>query len=180
MKRKWRQDAAITVIVAGATALSLTFFPSTEPSNTVKKTALGKNITEEITGKAVVTDGDTIILHDTVIRFHGIDAPEINQPCWTDEIEYACGLAAKRYLQRLINDQPIRCHLIDRDSYGRALAKCRNYQNIDINAQMVSSGNAIAYLFFSDDYAAQQAEAKTKKNGIWNGRFIEPYHFRKL
>ncbi len=33
----------------------------------------------EITGPARVIDGDTIVIHDTKIRLHGVDAPESAQ-----------------------------------------------------------------------------------------------------
>ena len=37
---------------------------------------LGINISADIIGEAEVTDGDTIIINDTRIRFTGSDAPE--------------------------------------------------------------------------------------------------------
>ena len=35
----------------------------------------------DITGSAIVTDGDSIKILDRKIRIHGIDAPEIRQSC---------------------------------------------------------------------------------------------------
>ncbi len=37
--------------------------------------------TEPITGRPSVTDGDTLVIRDTRIRLHGIDAPESAQTC---------------------------------------------------------------------------------------------------
>lgn len=133
----------------------------------------------DITGYARVTDGDTIRIKGIRIRLYGIDAPEIDQPCWQSNIKYSCGLRSKQYLQNLIRGVSLNCDFLGKDSYGRQLAKCYDSANKDINAQMVSSGNAIAYLFFSRDYARQQAEAKSNKRGIWAGRFTEPYEYRK-
>ncbi|MCJ2108912.1 hypothetical protein MKK70_26765 [Methylobacterium sp. E-041] len=36
---------------------------------------------EPIVGRASVTDGDTVVIHDTRIRLRGIDAPESAQIC---------------------------------------------------------------------------------------------------
>ena len=44
---------------------------------------------------------------------------------------------------------------------------------------MVRNGWAIAYRYYSDDYIVQEEEAKQKKLGIWQGKFEEPYLFRK-
>ena len=40
-----------------------------------------KALSEEITGKAIVIDGDTIKINDERIRLYGIDAPEKEQIC---------------------------------------------------------------------------------------------------
>ena len=38
--------------------------------------------TGSLTGPAKVIDGDTIIVADQLVRLHGIDAPEQDQPLW--------------------------------------------------------------------------------------------------
>ena len=48
----------------------------------------------------------------------------------------------------------------------------------DINKEMVRSGHAIVYL--ESNYHQDQAYAKSKKLGIWNGDFIHPRLFRRL
>jgi len=132
-----------------------------------------------ITGNVIIIDGDTLKINGIHIRLHGIDAPEIGQSCWRNDVEYQCGMDAKLYLQQLVNNHSVVCKPLKKDQYGRDIAKCVNYKNIDINAMMVSSGNAIAYLYYSQDYASYQAEARKKKRGIWAGHFIEPYYYRK-
>ncbi len=180
--KRWVKDGAITVIVAIAAGLSLAFFPQFSTTTKVKQPAVSNigNISQNITGKAVVLDGDTLKIDGISIRLHGIDAPETRQNCWKNDKEYPCGRASTTFLKRLINGQAVTCKIIDTDVYGRKVGKCSIAGNIDINAQMVLSGHAIAYLYFSYDYADQQAEAKIQKRGIWAGRFIEPYQFRRL
>ena len=44
---------------------------------------------------------------------------------------------------------------------------------------MVINGWAIAYRYYSMDYVKEERIAKSKKMGIWIGKFEEPYLFRK-
>ncbi|MCB2092081.1 MAG: thermonuclease family protein [Alphaproteobacteria bacterium] len=136
-------------------------------------------IDNDIQGYATVTDGDTIKINGVRIRFHGIDAPEMKQPCWKDGIEYQCGLVARDYLIEIINNEPVICQFLSEDQYGRKVSKCYNYENNDIEAKMVSRGMATAYLYYSRDYEAEQIQAKNNKLGIWAGEFEEPYQYRK-
>ena len=53
---------------------------------------------EQIVGQASVIDGDTIEIHGTRIRFHGIDAPESGQVCMAHERRLRCGKLAGQAL----------------------------------------------------------------------------------
>ena len=44
---------------------------------------------------------------------------------------------------------------------------------------MVKNGLAIAYRYYSLDYINDEEIAKMNKSGIWQGKFIDPYIFRK-
>ncbi len=56
---------------------------------------------EPITGRASVTDGDTVVIHGTRIRLHGIDVPESAQLCQgADGKDYRCGQQAALTLFR--------------------------------------------------------------------------------
>ena len=44
----------------------------------------------DITGKAYVTDGNTIKISGTKIRLHGIDAPETKQKCERNDQKWRC------------------------------------------------------------------------------------------
>ncbi|MFC7048335.1 thermonuclease family protein [Emcibacter nanhaiensis] len=134
---------------------------------------------ETISGPAVVIDGDTLSIHSRRIRLQGIDAPELSQNCARNGNAYSCGHEAKRYLESLIAGRPVTCHSGEQDEYGRAVAKCFVGGGTDLNARMVERGQAIAYLYFSRDYAAEQSRAKEAGRGIWNGEFLEPYEYRQ-
>ena len=145
----------------------------------ISQTNENSNIPEgNIKGFAEVTDGDTIKVNGRRIRLHGADAPEINQTCELDGRQYQCGVEAKAYLIHIINNQKIICQTINKDQYGRDIAKCYNYKNINLGAEMVLNGHAIAYKYYSWDYVIEEAKARYNNVGIWRGTFIDPYEFR--
>ena len=133
----------------------------------------------DIVGQAIVTDGDTIKISGTRIRFHGIDAPELDQPCWIDGRQYMCGVEARSYLNHIINNQEVMCQTQSTDQYGRKVATCYNYKNEDIESLMVSAGMATAYSYSSYDYLIEEMSARFDNRGIWAGEFKEPYEFRQ-
>ena len=65
------------------------------------------NELEALTCQATVTDGDTIRIGKSRIRFFGIDAPEKKQYCTQNKQLYACGIAAKEALGKLIGGQNV-------------------------------------------------------------------------
>jgi endonuclease YncB( thermonuclease family) len=130
-------------------------------------------------GKADVVDGDTILVEGSVaVRLHGIDAPETLQTCERDEKSYDCGKHATAALARLIAGRPVRCELVGRDDFKRALGVCF-VAGTEINAVMVKQGWALAFVKYSDAYTPQQTEAETAKAGIWGGTFINPGDWRE-
>ena len=138
----------------------------------------------EIVGKANVTDGDTIVINDIRIRFTGSDAPESyffgkTQTCFDENgKEWECGRAATKKLKQLINNQTVRCSDEGQDRYGRTLGICY-VGDMDLQAEMVKSGMAVAYLRYSDRYEQQQNYAKKVKAGMWSGTFLEPEVWRR-
>ena len=131
-----------------------------------------------IYGKPKIIDGDTIHIGESKIRLHAIDAPEKKQKCIKNKIEWNCGLESTKFLKNLISDHNIYCISDNKDRYNRYIGIC--YKNdIDLNAQMVINGWAIAYRYYSLDYVKEEEEAKLNKVGIWSGKFEEPYLFRK-
>ena len=143
-----------------------------------RKTKLDFNIV----GKATVIDGDTITINKYKIRFSGIDAPEKNyrgqtQFCKGPKGVWACGKKASSALRQLINGQEVQCTDEGKDRYGRTLSIC--YANgMDLQAEMVRSGMAVAYLRYSNRYENEMLEAMTAQVGIWDGPFVEPEQWR--
>ncbi len=134
---------------------------------------------EPITGRPSVTDGDTVVIRDTRIRLHGIDAPESAQTCQDAAgKDYRCGQIAALALADRIGQAAVTCEPRDTDRYGRTVAVCRKGRE-DLNAWMVRRGHAIAYRRYAEDYVPAEAEAKASKRGIWAGTFQDPQDWRR-
>ena len=141
-----------------------------------------KQLDFNIVGKATVIDGDTITIKNAKIRFSGIDAPEKSyrgqtQFCRGPKGVWACGKKASSKLKQLINGQEVQCTNEGKDKYGRTLSIC--YANgLDLQAEMVRSGMAVAYLRYSNRYENEMVEAMSAQVGIWGGPFVEPEQWR--
>lgn len=134
---------------------------------------------DPIIGIASVIDGDTIEIHGTRIRLHGIDAPESSQLCERPTGEnWRCGQSAALELASAIGEAPISCQPTDVDRYGRTVAVCSTAGR-DINAWMVIQGWAVAYRQYADDYVPQEKEAQSAGRGIWSGTFMMPWEWRR-
>ena len=128
--------------------------------------------------RVIVTDGDSFKRANQRIRLFGIDAPELAQECLDAKGRpYACGQVAKRALQELIGGAEISCDVIERDKYGRDVARCRR-EDLEINREMVRLGWAIAYKRHSIDYFVAEATARNARRGLWQGHFRNPEDFR--
>ena len=142
-----------------------------------------------ISGTAKVIDGDSIKIRNHRIRLLGIDAPELKQLCKDQNNElYACGKTSKFFLISFINDtkklrnlSEVFCYYSELDKYKRVLGECfvGSKRKYSLNQAMVMSGNAIAYLRYSDKYLKDQEAAMLNKKGIWSGKFIYPEEWRK-
>ena len=131
-----------------------------------------------ITGEAIVFDGDTLDIGPVRVRLHGIDAPETGQSCTKrDGGEWRCGAAAARRLTDLVADRPIVCEALERDPYGRIIARCHN-EGLDVAEILISEGLAWAFLEFSTDYLASQEDAKASGNGVWQAPTQTPWAYR--
>lgn len=134
---------------------------------------------ELLTGVASVIDGDTIEVHGTRIRLHGIDAPESAQLCVdADGKPWRCGQQASLALAERIGRTPVTCNRTDTDHYGRTISVCTQGDK-DLNAWMVAEGWAVAYRRYTRDYVRLEEHAKTAGAGIWSSQFVMPWDWRR-
>jgi endonuclease YncB( thermonuclease family) len=72
----------------------------------------------------------------------------------------------------------LRCEAVERDAYGRLVAKCFSPSGIDIGRRLVAAGWALAYRRYSMDYVDAEDEARKARRGMWRGRFEKPWAWR--
>jgi micrococcal nuclease len=89
-----------------------------------------------------IIDGDTFSLrgHTSKIRVWGLDAPEMNT---------SLGRRSKEEMHRLIDGKTLKCERKDIDTYGRTVARCTLPNGADIAREMINSGVAKEYCYYS-------------------------------
>jgi endonuclease YncB( thermonuclease family) len=126
-----------------------------------------------------VIDGDTIVLNGEHHRLQGIDAPETNQTCLTIKYQpWPCGHDATEARRNRIGSADVTCRSNNKDRYGRHLSICFAGE-LNLNTWMVESGWAVAYRRYSKRYITHEQSARSDNAGIWAGRFIMPWHWRR-
>jgi endonuclease YncB( thermonuclease family) len=130
-----------------------------------------------LTGQARVVDGDTLMIGGERLRLHGIDAPELDQPCARDGAAWRCGDWARAELAARIKGRAISCEGRGRDRYDRLLATCR-IGGTDLGQSLVRDGVAFAYRRYSSAYIPDEAAAMREGRGLWAGEVALPETFR--
>ena len=64
------------------------------------------------------------------------------------------------------------------DRYGRMIGQCY-VRGEDIEAWLVWNGWALAYRRYSTDYIAQEQAAQAARVGVWRGKFVPPWNWRR-
>lgn len=136
------------------------------------------NLYTKVVGYSQIIDGDSLMIDNYEIRLFDIDAPEWNQKCYSKHnIRYSCGAQSIKYLKRLISNNIVTCYVKGKDYYNRYLGICY-VNNVNINVRMVQSGWALSFSSKSEFYSSM-LDAKIRKVGLWQGKFITPRQFRK-
>lgn len=155
----FRRSGALLIIILSLTASFVT--PATA--------------TEQVT----VVDGDGLRIGGQKIRLWGIDAPELDQTCAVDGRETQCGEDARFLLGALAMAGTIICETKDTDRYGRTVARCEAAGH-DLAGELVRNGYALDWPRYSKGfYAAQEAEARENRRGMWAGEFTAPWDWRR-
>jgi endonuclease YncB( thermonuclease family) len=125
-----------------------------------------------------VVDGDTadVRLDSGMIRvrFHAIDAPESGQPH---------GKAAKAALADLIFGKAVEVEPYEQDRYDRLVARVW-IDGVDVNAEMLRTGNAWTYRRYADDpaYCSYEQAARDLGRGLWRlpaNQRVAPWEWRQ-
>ncbi|HEY9022301.1 thermonuclease family protein [Seohaeicola sp. SP36] len=136
-------------------------------------------LAESPRGVIRVIDGDTLDVGGTRVRLHGIDAPEADQTCETDQgRSWTCGAWVSREVRARYQGKTARCEAVDRDRYGRIVARCA-VNGQDMGAALVAEGLAFAYRRYSMDYDLIEKQAAAADRGLWTMQVENPATFRQ-
>lgn len=134
---------------------------------------------QDISGLVRVIDGDTFDVGGQRVRLHGVDAPEADQVCVTQEgKDWLCGGWVMRVTYDRYEGRRARCTIVDTDRYGRAVARCRA-RGGDMGAWLVRNGMAFAYLRYSRDYVELEKEAALMDRGLHAVQVQNPAQHRQ-
>ncbi len=140
--------------------------------------AAGAAADARIVGQPGVIDGDGLAFGPVAVRLHGIDAAEIGQRCALARGgTWGCDEAAAERLAELVAGHSVECEPLDRDAYGRVVARC-SAGGVDVAEALVAEGLAWAFVRYSDDYADIEAGARGAGLGIWQAATQPPWEYR--
>lgn len=129
-------------------------------------------------GEISVIDTDTWDVGGARVRLFGIDAPEQDQTCTRKGgAVWPCGAWATDQTRALYQSRSASCQQIDRDRYGRIVARCTVDEN-DVAGDLVDRGLALAFRTYSQDYVANEARAAIAAIGLHASRVETPADFR--
>ena len=105
-------------------------------------------------------------------------SPETGRTCEVDGQPWRCGQQAALALADKIGVGNVTCTDRGTDRYGRTLAICY-LGDLDLNGWLVAEGWALAYRHYSTEYVPQEDAARATGNGMWRGRFVPPWDWRR-
>ncbi|MCF2871929.1 thermonuclease family protein [Octadecabacter sp. G9-8] len=139
---------------------------------------LASPVMADVAGVVRVIDGDTFDVGDARVRIHGIDAPEVDQTCTSDQRgEWACGAFVRDEVRRRYQGTTATCQQMDVDRYGRIIGKCF-VNGQDVGEAIVNDGLAEAYRRYSMDYDLAEKAAQVTGAGLWASEMQAPAAFR--
>lgn len=133
----------------------------------------------DVSGSAMVMDGDTVTVEGQDISLHGIKAPSIVQSCGVGEAMWQCGWDAANRLEEIIAGRTVTCTDIFEDEHGHLIGRC-SVEGQDLAAAMVDEGLAVADPQTGADYQERAMAASEAKVGIWSGPFIDPQTWAEI
>jgi endonuclease YncB( thermonuclease family) len=135
------------------------------------------------TGPATVVEADHLAINGVVFALFGIDAPLRIQWCINGNQRFACGLQARDALQALVEDNVVTCEQV-RDPHLRRrvlrFGRC-TVGELDLAAEMIRQGMAMAFTEQSDEYVSLQEQARSERVGLWAAdEFMSPWEWEEI
>lgn len=126
-----------------------------------------------------VRSGYLFKVGSSFMKLYAIDGPDPKQTCRDSrDQKYPCGLMSKEALERLILGKQVVCSPVGSDGAHNYIATCR-VDKEDVGAAMVLSGWALADRAVSEVYIPYEKEANLANKGLWEGKFVAPWDWRK-
>jgi endonuclease YncB( thermonuclease family) len=168
-------------VAAPASSFPTPISPSSTPAQPVSaspmQSSANRSVGPHLWRVVGVHDGDTVTCLDESnqqqkVRLAEIDAPEIGQ-------DY--GKVSREVLAEMVFGKTVEVTEDGKDRYGRWIGHLSS-NGIDVNRQMVATGNAWHYVDYSRDtsLAALQSQAQSQRLGLWaQPSPVAPWDFRK-
>ncbi len=131
-------------------------------------------------GLAIALDGDTLrVGPETRVRLWGIDAAEMSDWPRGAHARAALDQLLAGAFDPLLDGVPLVCYAIDRDRYGRIIARCgAGAAGDDLGQLMLRAGYAVVYRRYAygageqhdavaRDYDAAERAARDDRLGVW-------------
>ena len=92
-----------------------------------------------------IVDGDSLYIdtHDRQVRLWGVNAPERHEAGYN---------AATQSLRDLAFGRELRVEIVGNDKYGRTLGRCYFDDGIELNHELIKTGNVKEYFRFTKGY----------------------------
>jgi endonuclease YncB( thermonuclease family) len=133
----------------------------------------------EFSGGLRVIDGDTVDVGPVRVRLFGIDAPERDQTCKTEQgADWDCGIWASLQVAGRFDGHTAQCSERDIDRYGRIVAACV-VDGQDMGRMIVAEGWAFAYRRYSMAYDLDEKAAFVARRGLHGSQVQSPAEFRR-
>ncbi len=144
--------------------------------------------TDAFGGRAEIRDAGGVEVREVDIRLLGIDAPDVNQTCRLDGVEYPCGVIARAYAIGLTAGKELFCNLQEVEMDDRRWGLCSEAMPggrdairddaLTINELMVRAGWAVAKPLGNIDFSESERAARAEGLGLWAGEFVGPTAWR--
>lgn len=126
-----------------------------------------------------VYSGNIFKIGNNFLKLYGVDVPNIKQTCIDKRGEtYNCGQIAKQRLEKLLLNKNIVCQTVSHYAQNQYVVTCA-LKGYDVGATMVAVGWAVADRHVTDAYVPYENEAHSKRLGLWAGKFVAPWVYRR-
>ena len=183
LRLKGNQRRALALAVLTILALGGGYFAMRKSSVSLPSFAnFNPFLSKPVEGRATVVAGDVIRIGATTVRLAGIEAPDFNQKCvGANKKPWACGEAARSAAERIVKAKTVRCEISGTDEAGRSLGTCLTVNagsSQNVAEELVRAGAVFADGGLFSGLSGIEADARSKKVGMWKGEAERPSEYR--